>query len=204
MYIGNIVIENPDNQNIIDNKVGLFNIVNNLNGIIYEIPTLIIGWGFVKTMFSNLSILEKEINEKTRWTFTKKEKRVEFEKDIDIFYEICLNNIIKLYSYKYINVLTCKKSDIKDLLNKINNKKAFIFIKNDIFMYLNVDNVVYGIDLNMIDFINIRRDKIYKIIGKNRCELFFKEDLIPKNISKLIKNNIAIPIIYKLIKKNEQ
>src|ERR1035441_439311 len=81
MYLGNIISEQPVKQN------GLFFIINNLENVNREIPTLVIGWDFSKRIFngSKLSILDKKIDKNISWTFTKKEKRVDYEKDLKFF-----------------------------------------------------------------------------------------------------------------------
>ena len=84
MFLGNIVSE-------VDIKVdGLFFVTNNIENVIKDIPTLIIGWDLTKRLFSEktkLSILEKQIDKNLFWTFTKKERRIDFEIDFKNFIE---------------------------------------------------------------------------------------------------------------------
>ena len=82
MYIGNIVSQ-------VDIKADkLFNLIKDINKIEPELPTLIIGWEFVKVIYGDNkpSILEKQISENVYWTFTKKERRVDYEEDIKKYY----------------------------------------------------------------------------------------------------------------------
>ena len=57
-----------------------------INDIDSTKPTLIIGWEEVKSIYGkDISILEKQINEKVFWTFDKTERRNDYEKDIFTF-----------------------------------------------------------------------------------------------------------------------
>ena len=64
-----------------------------INDIDSTKPTLIIGWEEVKSIYGkNISILEKQIDEKTFWTFDKTERRNDYEKDINAFYFFIILN----------------------------------------------------------------------------------------------------------------
>lgn len=199
MYIGNIVSENE-----IKLTTG-FNVVSDINNIISGIPTLIIGWGLVKTIYGDNkpSILEKQINELTYWEFSKREKRVDYESGINIFITTCFEHIVNNLNYEFIDVLTIKYKTIKKLLLFLNNEhKNYIYVKNNSFIYILNENSIYGLDLNTIDFLNIERKKIYRRLYSNNNEIHFNEDIIPKNLRKEIKNNKIIPFIIKILREH--
>ena len=202
MFLGNIVSENPLNMS------GLYNVTDNLENIVSGIPTLIIGWGFTKLILSDRkpSILEKKIDDNLFWTFTKRERRFDYEQDIKKYISTCLNHIENTIKYKYINILTSKIGEIKKILKLLTKKEiSHIYIRND-FCYLLNNDTIYGIDLNTIDFINIERKKIYKLFYTNNCNVHFNDEIIPKDVKLNITNkNIKItPYIIKLIEQNEQ
>ena len=202
MFLGNIVSENPLNMN------GLYNVTNSLDNIVSGVPTLIIGWDFTKRIYceNKPSILEKKINEHISWTFTKRERRVDYEQDLKNFISTCLNNINEKIKYKYINILTSKIGEIKNIIKILKNKElSYIYIRNNNFAYvLDVSDTIYGIDLNSIDFINIDRKKIYRSFYANGNKVYFNDENIPKDIKINITNkNIKItPYINKLIEAN--
>ena len=199
MHIGNIVSQ-------VDIKADkLFNLIKDINNIEPELPTLIIGWEFVKAIYgeNRPSILEKQISENLYWTFTKKERRVDYEEDIKNFIGICIENISDKILYKFLNVLTCKQSVIKNIINKLTSTEIYsIYIKNNSFIYIfdSDNNKIIGIDFNAIDFLKIERKKIYRILYSNKNNVFFNEDFLDKEIKINIKqkNNKLIPYLNSL------
>lgn len=193
MFLGNIVSE----VNLKPNK--LFNIVNNINNIDREIPTLIIGWDFSKRIYSDrkLSILDKNIDNNVNWTFTKKERRVDYDNDIKNFTNICLKNVENKVKYKYINILTNKCTTIKNLIKKVSsNELCYIYIYNNSFIYIYVDNEIIGVDFNSTDYLNIDRKKIYRILYQNN-KLIFNNDFLSIDIKENIFNKQRlVPYLY--------
>lgn len=199
MYIGNIVSETE-----IKLSYG-FNVVSDINKIIPDLPTLIIGWGLVKIIYGDdkPSILEKQINELTYWEFSKREKRVDYETGLPLFIKTCFEYINNKLSYDFIDVLTVNYKIIKKMLFFLNNEhKNYIYVKNNSFVYILNENNVYGIDLNTIDFLNIERKKIYRRLYSDNNEIHFNEDAIPNILRKEIKNNKIIPYIIKTLKEH--
>ena len=198
MFLGNIISEQPVKQN------GLFFIINNLENVNREIPTLVIGWDFSKRIFngSKLSILDKKIDKNISWTFTKKEKRVDYEKDLKFFMKNSLLSAENRFKYQYINVLTDKYGIIKKLLKKLTyGEVCYIYIHRNSFVYIHYSDVIIGIDLNSTDFLKIDRKKIYKILYRNENKVFFSDDFLSKELKENISdNNRIIPYLYKIKK----
>lgn len=193
MFIGNIVSETKLNRS------ELFNYSTSLEDIDRSIPTLIIGWNFSKKIVDNkkLNILTKTIEDNINWTFTKRERRIDYEKDLNIFIKKSLKNVEILVNYKYINLLTCGYSDIKNLLKKLNkNNTNYIYIYRNTFIYICVNNYVFGLDFNIIDYLNIDRKKIYKHLYSTKNILFFSDDFLMNEIKENIENNKIIPYLY--------
>lgn len=190
MYLGNIVSETP----IRENK--LFNVTNSLRNIDREIPTLIIGWDFSKRIFSGdtkLSILDKKIDKNINWTFTRKEKRVDFEKDMSFFMKDAISSIKTRIKYQYINILTASYSEIKNIIKKLTSQDiCYVYIHKNSFVYTYLGDIIIGLDLNFIDFINIDRKKIYKLLYSNKNEVFFNEDFLSTEVRENIYNNQKI------------
>ncbi len=198
MFLGNIISEQPVKQN------GLFFITNNLENVNREIPTLVIGWDFSKRIFngSKLSILDKKIDKNISWTFTKKEKRVDYEKDLKFFMKNSLLSAENRFKYQYVNALTEKYETIKKLLKKLTYGEAcYIYIHRNSFVYIHYSDVIIGMDLNSTDFLKIDRKKIYKILYRNENKVFFSDDFLSKELKENISdNNRIIPYLYKIKK----
>jgi len=194
MFLGNIISEQPIKQN------GLFFITDNIENVNRDIPTLIIGWDFSKRIFSGakLSILNKNIDKNTSWTFTKKEKRIDNEKDLNVFTKNSLKSIENRVKYHYINILTEKCSTVKNLIKKLTSGEVcYIYIHRNSFIYIYCGDVIIGLDLSSIDYLKIDRKKIYKILYRNENKVFFSDDFLSKEIKENIdNNNRIIPYLY--------
>lgn len=193
MFIGNIVSKNSINMG------NLFNYCKDIESTDKNIPTLIIGWDFAVSIVTTkkISIIEKDIDENTSWTFTKHERRVEYEKDIDLFIKKCINLINANIKYENINILTINVNYIKKILKIISfNGISYIYVKNNSFAYILNDNTVYGLDLNSVDYLGIPRKKVYRILYGNGNKVFFDTDFLDKAIKNNISNNKIIPYLY--------
>lgn len=194
MYLGNILTEEKLKES------NLFNYVNNFSDVDKKIPTLIIGWDFCKRLYSDrkLNILDKIIDKNTSWTFTKREKRIDFETDFNLFIKNAIKIAENKIKYEYINVLKLSYNNAKKLLeNLMYGEVSHIYIHKNSFVYAYTNGSVIGFDLNMIDYLNIDRKKIYKILFSNGNKVIFSNEFLDKSIRENIENNYKIiPYLY--------
>lgn len=154
MFIGNIVttsIIKPHDK---------FNVVDSLDKIIESLPTLIIGWDLVKQINPNADYLDRRLSDNIKWTFTLTEKRNLYEEDLYYFIEECHNNLISKVTYKYIDFILTNDDDLADIFKNIKNSKKNIAFKYDNMVYIYSSNNLFGIDLNIIDFVGRNSDKL--------------------------------------------
>lgn len=201
MYLGNIISETPIKIN------NLFNIVNNIDDIENGIPSLIIGWDFVKRSIKNkkVNILNKNIDNNTAWTFNKKEKRHEYEKDLSNFVKNCISKAELRIKYNFVNILTIKYSTVKKIIELLNSHEiSYIYISKNSFIYVYIGDSIYGFDFNAIDFLRINRKKIYKLLYSNKNKIFFNDDFIDEEIKYDVRERQKmIPYLYAIKYKNE-
>lgn len=201
MYLGNIVSEDKLKEN------KLFNYSNGLNGLDENIPTLIIGWDFSKRLFNDkkLNILEKTISRNINWTFTKREKRIDFEKDLSFFIKNTIKTVEKNVKYYYVNILTLTYTKTKNIIKElISNKVCYIYVNRNSFVYIYTGDKIIGIDLNMIDFLNIDRKKVYKVLFSTGNKVTFSDDFLSKEMRENIENNKIIPYLYAITNDKER
>lgn len=204
MKIANIVIEKPNEKFL--KKVDFIEYFNSYKGIPKR-PTLIIGWEFTKSLFpsfSALSILNKNLSNLTHWTFSRTEKRDEFEKDIIKFYIHIFDNLKSQYEYQFCNIFQTKYRDLSNLLNIIkSNEKTYIYVANNSFIYIYHQNIVYGINIDDTEYIGITGDKLLSLFYKNpNNQIFYNTDFIPKDIILLLRDDkTLIPLLNKIIKE---
>lgn len=159
MYFGNIV---SDSEILIDG----FKKFNSNQTIDNDLPTIIIGWDLTKKIYGNkVSILHKTINLKTYWTFSSKERKVDYETDIEKFKEFCYNNFGDNIPYVYLDILYGKKHVNKKIIKKILSlENPYIFITKNEMIYIFGDNIIFGIDLNVINYFDNKKEKVLQKI----------------------------------------
>jgi hypothetical protein len=182
-YIANILT----NRKFTDNE--LYNIVENKENLIENIPTLVIGWEYTKKLFKNANILNWEIDENTFWTYGNRERRSKYEENVDKFKKLALKRMIKSINYEFFNILIATEEEKKEFCNLITNHTTNVHINNDILYVLKPNtNDVIGISLRDIDYIEKDRKKILSKVFKNTSNNIIS--LTDVNLSYDIKNTL--------------
>lgn len=187
-YIANIVTNRKVSFDKLIRKTSSFKKVD------LAYPTLIIGWNNVKSLYPRQSILDKRIDNKLFWTFDKNERKNEYEKDIKSFLKFVINDIESTIIYKFVNILTCKFSTYKRLINFIkNNNEKTIWIENNSFIYIYFNKFVVGISLSDLEYANVDSNKIIELIKKNTYNHVFTDlSSISYSLINIIGNNKQI------------
>lgn len=143
---------------------------NNLE-IINSVPTIIIGWNFVKKKFPNQSILNKNINKDLYWTYSLLESEREFKKDCVNFLDNSINNF---FDKKLISFDAIIDGSLKDFLSKNINPKirSFIYFHRNV-CYIHNENKICSISALSLEFIEKDYKSIFTdLINKIPCTLF--------------------------------
>ena len=148
-----------------------------------------------------ISIIHKKINHRLYWTFTTKERKVDYEVDLEKFKELCFNQFGDNIPYVYLDLIHGKtKTNIKITKKILSLKKPVIYFSDKGMVYIYDENIIFGVDLSIIEYTNLNKEKIInkiKNIGDNVLvsdEIFNKcKDLLYKIKFK----NKLIPYIYK-------
>ena len=194
MYIGNIVTTTK----IEDTN---FKVCRKVETIKDGLPTLIVGWDKVKELYGDdISILHKEIDENTQWTFSVKERKVDYEKDVIKFIHNCYNNIGKDIHYLYVDPIHDSRKKINKILRKIYSlKNPKLYIHDDRMVYLYAEGVVFGIDLEIVEYLGIDPNKVVtKLRNLSGCllvdtEIFNKYKYIMTKINNKVR---FLPYLY--------
>ena len=189
--LGNIIFQ----QEII-NKENIINYYNNIEEKNNNLPTLIIGWKLTKNIFGeeNVTILNKKIKDNLFWTFSKEEKQIDYNEDIEKFINQLPEDFIKNIKFEHIDPLIIKLNSLDQLLYYIfkkEDKKINCYVASNNTIYFSKvnsktekNNKIFSINLNMIDFLGWDRYLLINEI-KNNSQLFITE--INKNIEKVFK-----------------
>lgn len=188
-YIGNIFtsvrLDNVDYYNVVDDKEKL------IDGI----PTLIIGWSSVKSLYPNADIMDWKIDNNTYWTFGKRERREKMELDIPKFKKLTRDCLTKKIRYMFFNILTEKNENKERLYNSLkdSDKKTVYIDENMVYILYDSKNKVIGISLRDIEYIGGNIDKLLSVIKSNDSIKFLDNSCISvKKLKYLFKNNLYI------------
>ncbi|MBR6516667.1 MAG: hypothetical protein IKT40_07390 [Bacilli bacterium] len=174
----------------IKESVGFVEVVNSYEDIKdFTKPILIVGLNEAKKFKDGFSILNKRIDKNIFWTFTKMERRIDYEKDIIDFYNHVLTVNINNLAYKYINLLNLSKNKCKNMLKLLNNSEhKYIYISNDM-IYCYYNNNVFGFSLSIAEYCGIKKNKILrKLKSNNHITISYNDYFIDNNIKKLLNN----------------
>ena len=166
----------------INNVKDFVGVVNDISLADTTKPILIVGIENAKKNIENFSILDKKVNDKLFWTFKKTENRVDFEHDINYFYNYIINNISSNIKYYYINILKLKYNKLKKLYNILfSGEKKYIYISNNM-LYILYNGSVLGISISILEYIKIDLKKFFKRLYSN------KDNIICTNASDCVRS----------------
>ena len=144
--------------------------IKNIDGFVVQVsdisladstkPILIVGWELAKKQEGYTSVLDRHIGDNIYWTFSRTESRMDFESDLEKFYNIIYDNKLNKINYYYINIFKLKYNKIKKIYNILFSKDLLnIYISNNM-IYIPYNNNVFGISLNVLEYIGIKRNKV--------------------------------------------
>lgn len=177
-----------------------FNVVDDEKKIIDGIPTLIIGWDSVKSLYGDINILDKKVKDNIYWTFGKRERRNVMEVDVQKFKRKAMSITCNNVKYKFFNILTAKNDKKKSfylLLKDARYKTVFSF--NDmLYIYIDGTDTVVSISLRDVDYIGGDVKKIFSTLYNNKfVKVANDNDLKDTNAKLFFKDNIyLIPYIF--------
>jgi hypothetical protein len=164
-------------------------------------PILIVGIDLAKKYIDNFSILDKKVNDNLFWTFKKTENRVDFESDLNYFYNYIIYNIYKNINYYYINILKLKYNKIKKLYNILfSTNKKYIYISNNI-IYLLYNKNILGISITILEYLKIDMKKFFRKLYSNEKNVICTNasDCVKSIKSEIGNNKYAIPYFMSIL-----
>lgn len=183
-----------------------FNIVSSIDDIIDNLPTLIVGYDLTKKLFKDFDILNREIKPNLYWTVKKTEDRDKFQDDLNWFQHKLYNELITNVKYIIIDPIQQNKKTIKKIINKIYSLNNIISYEKHNMIYIYSDNLIFGIDLNLLKFIGLNTNKIKQKIKKISDTYLIGNEIISyyKQYIEYLNNNVKyIPLLYHIFNKLE-
>jgi hypothetical protein len=151
----------------------------------------------------NVHVLDKKIGKNLYWTYTKLEKRNEFEKDLLMFNELVVSKLSNSVKYTFINIFCEPLARIKSIIGFIRNDSDKIFYLTDRHIYLYYEGNVIGFSLDYTRYIGIKDDKIRSLIKEGKNNIILDNDnFISYKMKMFIPScNILVPYLYFLKNK---
>ena len=171
MKVANIVSNN--NINVSEE----FNVVKSMDEIIHGLPTLIIGFDYVNKHYPDFNILDIELEPNLYWTVKKTERRDKHAEDLTWFINKVYNDLTKDIKYIFVDPLQYNSKSLWKIIRKIYSIKNLVTFVNGDMLYIYGDKFIFGVDLKLMSYIGIKKDKIKHII-KSKSPVFLEENEI--------------------------
>lgn len=200
MFLANIISQDKE---LITND---FNLVNNQNEIIKGLPTLIIGYDYIKNNYNKYDILDRRLDDNTFWTFRKVEKRELHDADIFNFSTYVYTSIASTVEYHYIDPFQISFKNAKKFLNILFTGKSisYLFVDEKKYikiLYILINNIIYGVDISLMNILEFKTDKLIDKL-KTSENVFLAGDNIfieyQKGIEFLDNQHKYVPLLYRL------
>jgi len=195
MKIGNIVSKT---------KISVsedFNVVESLDDINPELPTLLIGMDYVSKNYPDYDITDRKLGPKLYWTFKKTENRSLQEDDINKFMYQAYLDLISDVNYVYVDTILFGKQKLRKIIKKILSLTKSVAYKDNNMIYIYGDKLIFGIDLKQLCFIDANINRIMSKI-KHKCNVFLESNEIlieyKKNVERLENKVRYIPYLYSI------
>lgn len=171
-----------------------FNVSNDFSGLNKDIPTLIVGWSDVKSLFPNQDILNSKISDTISWTFSKREKRHQYEKDVNIFINNVLNELNDKIRYRFFNFLLATQSKREKFISYVQSGNCSIYYNSRFLYVYNInDSFTIGISLTDLEYIGINTADFIRTLTLNNNNIICDNlKCIDSDSYNLIKDNTKI------------
>lgn len=176
-----------------------FNVVTTMGNIIYDLPTLIVGYDYVTKNYPNFDITNIQLEPNLYWTFKRTERRDKYEEDLEWFKTKVYTDLSAKLIYVFFDPIQLKSKSIWKILRKIYTLKYKVGYINGEMIYIHGENLIFGIDLSLLRFMGFKIDKIKEKI-KQICDVFLDDNKIlieyRKNVGMLGHQARFIPFLY--------
>lgn len=183
MKIANVIHEKELVNHTRVDYVNYFNEPKIYQELNKSLPTLYVGWNFMKAcnpndeIIQNADILKKKIiTNELYWEFSFLESKASHVKGVDTFVGLA-PQFYFTPKYQYINLdpVFFQLKDLQDLMDVIPKEITKVYNFKNEMLYLLKDNKITGINLKMYEFFKFDISELINTI-KTRS-FFYKEDL---------------------------
>jgi len=180
MKIGNVIHEKELVNHTKVDYVNYYNKPLAYGDIDQTLPTLYVGWSFMKNcnptnpLFQDADILKKKIvNNDLYWELSFQESKASHIKGVDKFVGLAPDFYFSSkYTYTNLDPVFLQLKEFQDLLNVCPIEIHRGYKYKDEMLYLLHDNNIYGINLKMFDFFQFNtKDIVLKIDARTKSTI---------------------------------
>ena len=198
-YIANIVTNNKFEAS------AFFNVTPDFETIDKNIPTLIIGWGLVKTLFPEQNILDFKITDNISWTFSKREKRFQYEKDIELFSNSLVKKLEDKINYRFFNYILSPQERCNNFIEYVNKGNCYMYHNSRfLYIYCASNSITIGISLKDLSYMGINTNNFINSLNRNNNNVICNNlKFIDENSFWIVKENIKVVAYLNYLKNSD-
>lgn len=193
MKIANIIHEKELVNHVKSDYINYFNEPKSYDDLDKSLPTLYVGWSFMKScnpdnnIIQNADILKKKIiTNELYWEFSFTESKASHVKGVNTFVSLVPQFYFKpKYTYTNLDPVFFQLKDINDLMDVCPKKIDVSYNYKNEMVYILTDNKIWGINLllynffkfdinNIINLLNERSEKIILDIEGGVFQKYYK------------------------------
>ena len=162
-----------------------------------KIPTLIVGYKRAQEICGDVKILKRKIGKNLYWTFSKRERRVDYDQDIVTFQKTVSDFLLKCCKYEYVDVMTCSEETRNTLVGKVLDAgmhKVIYESPTMYYMYVPSEGKVYGVSKEVLKFSQI--PSLFTRSRDNQSVIFVDDD--DASYRKISNFKFVTPLLYYL------
>lgn len=177
---------------ISEGKIDVENFIN-LNSLIDiddELPRLIVGREFGKTLGLKPSILNKKMGKYSYWTYSPSEKKSEYTDDLELFKKTSIELFLSKVKYFYIDPFNLTLTQIKRLIGKVNEVTNGLVYYETKMCYIFYDGMTYGINWDVMEYLGIGKQRLINYLKDKNFKILLKDEIFNKCMFET--NNIKV------------
>ena len=180
MELANIVFEKELINHIKVDYVNYYNQLIDYDSLDKSLPTLFVGWSFMKKCSSNNEVIQnanilskKIVSNELYWEMSYEESKQSHVKGVETF----IKNIPQYYfvpKYNYINLcpIFFNLSNIDDLMDVVPKKIDSMYIHKNEMIYIQYQNKITGINLSQYNFFKFDTNQIKTLLTERTSQIF--------------------------------
>ena len=194
-HIANILTNDPFDE------WELYNIVNEPDKLEKGIPTLIVVWDNVKSLYPEASIIEWKVTDNVYWTYGKYERREKYEENTKKFQDMASRKCIESVGYKFYDVILLGPGKFGSFLKMLGDgTRKWIYASNDVlYVYIEGQSCVLGVSLRDCDYVDEDyKKRIFSVAyGNSSVTVLKNNDAISRETRYRIRGNTyMIPYLF--------